>query len=305
MAVPYPEQARFDAAMARLRKKMPDDESYESIKVGFYARWERPPMENLEKVLRRGVSLDEARRILFNPEADDLADYVTAFTKRPPGCPPEHPLSKVQPVLLGIFYMSFCDQQRLMRPFVLAGGLRALVGLLSEENVYVASQALESFYTLTGLFDWHEDDDAAMLRGMADLAHTDVRFVATIASLRVNRFPGCSLRALTILAFWLSLMRHRFCKKRVLRLGPDVLELLRTWSEPREGEFEPRAEEEAGLAAKLHADFSRFPLEQGADRGSSPAAEGLAGIAHAAGAPLGAIAKPTVDWRSDALDDLD
>ncbi|KAG8467777.1 hypothetical protein KFE25_006829 [Diacronema lutheri] len=259
------ERSRFDAIVARVVATMPDEDTRASIEKTLTERWERPPMEKLEQVLRRKLSINDARRILFLPEVDDFFDYAVAFSQRPPGCPPEHPLSKIQPLFMGMLYMVHREDERLMRAFVVrAGGLRTLVGLLADDNVYIVSQALDTLYSLTGLFDWHADppSDRPLLQCMADLAHADVGFVRALEGCFENRFPGCSFRALTILAFWLGLIRFFFCKGRVLRLGPDVLDLLHRWSVRRDGV----GEDELKLACALHDDFARFPLDDGAAR---------------------------------------
>lgn len=245
---------------------MPDEESAAMISKSFRAKWERPPMESLERALRRKLSIEEARRILFLPEEMDVLDYSVALSKLPPGCPPEHPLSKVQSLFLGTLYTCHREDKSLMRAFVVkAGGLRALVGLLADENVYVVSQALHTLYTLTSLLDWHDEKpDAPLLQCLANLAHHDVGFVKALeVHCFVNRFPGCSFLALSVLAFWLSTLRHFFCKDRILRLGPDVLRLLHRWSTREDGTVE-----EHKLAATLYEDFARFPLVDGSEDGS-------------------------------------
>jgi hypothetical protein len=271
------DDVRFERMLERVTKAMPDEETAASIAKSFRGHWDKPPMELLEKVLRRTPSIEDARRILFLPEAEDMADYVLAFSKRPPGCPPTHPLSKLQPLFLGSLYMVHREDEKLMRTFVVKhGGLRALSGLLADENLYVVSQALDTIYSITALFDWHADppDDLPLLQSMADLAGPNVGFVRALEGCYENRFPGCSMRALSVLAFWLGIVRYFFCKERVLRLGADVLGLLQRWSKRTDC-----ADEEKELAAKLFDDFSRFPLDKGANSDSSLTAERPANLA--------------------------
>ncbi|KAJ1627157.1 hypothetical protein T492DRAFT_877180 [Pavlovales sp. CCMP2436] len=252
------ELRRFDAMLACVASQMPDAETRDAISSSFAKHWERPPMENLEKVLRRKLSLEGVRRVCFLPEPADLESYVLAFAPRPPGCPLTHPLCKVQPLFLGTLYMTHRQDEILMRSFIVMwGGLRALVGLLADENLYVA---LDTLFSLTSLFDFHGDapGDATLRRAMANLAELDVAFIKTlVAGCYDNRFPGCSDRALRILAFWLSLVRYFFCKDKIMRLGRDVLDVLERWSKREDGEPEERE-----LAKTLYADFSRFPLDE-------------------------------------------
>ena len=105
-------------------------------------------MEPLEQVLRRALSIEEARRVVFSPEPEpaDMADYTTALSPLPAGCPPTHPLAKVRPLkkrqLLGLLYIAHRHDPTLMRAWLVRyGGLRALVGLLATDNDYVLSQA--------------------------------------------------------------------------------------------------------------------------------------------------------------------
>lgn len=319
------DDARFEAVVARVAQSMPDAESAQSISQSFRSKWRQPPLAQIEQVLRRTTSLEDARRIVFYPDAEDMADYVVCLQRLPPGAPETHPLAKAQPLLLATLYTIHLQEQRLMRPFILAGGLRALVGLVDAENVYVASQALDCLLTLTELFDWHEDPppDVPLLQCMGELARPDVRTIQTLGRCIDNRWPGCAAMALSVLAAWLSVVRYFFCRERVLRLGPDVLELLRRWSAREGAEIE-----ELELAQKLYDDFRRFPLatrEQAdgvlsadgtsnialpgaaAQNGAAPAADDGRADAPPADA-LDAPSEPPsarLDWRSDVMDDLD
>lgn len=237
-------------------------------------------METLEAFLRRKLSLEDAQRIIFAPDAEDMADFALVMQRSAPGCPPTHPHAKLQPLFFATFYIIHRHDERLLRSFIVQhGGLRALASMLASENVYLASQALESLHAITAAFDWHADPpvDPKLLACMADLAQADVAFVKNLGLCYQNRFPGCSSMALSVLAFWLGLLRYFFCKDRILRLGADVLELLRRWSERLDVD-----EDERKLARALLDDFSRFPLDAAsiADGASELSAEGHANISH-------------------------
>jgi len=148
--------ARFAALLDELAAAMPDGESAARIRSGFTKHWLSPPLAELELVLRRTLPLAEARELLFFPEPADMPTYTRLIARAPTGAPAEHPQSRVRTPALGLLYMRHSREWRLMRPFLLAGGLKTLGDALGDENVYLRAQAIDVLVSLTstGLHDW-------------------------------------------------------------------------------------------------------------------------------------------------------
>ncbi|RYH16368.1 hypothetical protein EON65_30240, partial [archaeon] len=99
--------------------------------------------------------------------------------------------------------------------FIQTGGLRAITILVTSENLYERSQAIEVFLSAinTDMYDWFveplTEQDREMHQSMLQLG-TEYSLANRAIDNRVNSYPGGSFRALQILAFWLSWCRVRF-----------------------------------------------------------------------------------------------
>jgi hypothetical protein len=150
------DDSRFKALLAELVASMPDADSASRIQSAFSQHWAAPPLAELELVLRRTLPLDEARRLLFFPEPDDMRAYVSLVARAPRGAPPEHPQMTVRMPALAMLYMRHSREWRLARPFLLAGGLRTLGDAIGDENVYLRAQAIDVlvWFTSPDVHDW-------------------------------------------------------------------------------------------------------------------------------------------------------
>ena len=93
---------------------------------------------------------------------DDAELYPALLQPAPAGAPKEHPNKRAQAAALPILYLVHSKQWEFSRPFILAGGLRALGELMADDNLYLRSQAVESFAQLTDLnehIDWLASSD--------------------------------------------------------------------------------------------------------------------------------------------------
>ena len=256
--MPPTDEESFQRLLQEVRKGMPDAESAAQITKGFQKHWDKPPLVELELLLQRTTSLRDARLLLFFPEPVDMASYVALCTRAPAGAPPEHPQNKVRVPFLAVLYMLHVQNWPLMRAFIHEGGLRTLADNVADDNIYLRAQAIDCMMQLTNteLHDWFAEPtlEPSTHRRWLDLAAPEAKFVQHIALNLEDSFPGGSFYCLQILAFWLSLLRYFYCEQRVLRLGANLMQMLKKWAAA-----EGKPSDETELATKLVEDFSRFP----------------------------------------------
>lgn len=321
----------FATLVETISTTAPEGGVREALLAQVHRLRDSPPTDELEQVLRRRISRDRALALLFAPEptADSIGVYAELLS-------PAHPHATVRAAALGLCFLVHAHSWSLAAELVRAGGLVSVVALLDTASgapAILRSQALEVLHLCTSnpAYDWFSppsvaDDDAALHRGLLFLART--AFLPSLCACRASPpFPGASLLALQLLAFWLSWARKLHTGGAPLRLSRGLLSELRAWAGGGEatasaagegggsggGAVEGEAEEgkeedERGLAARLLADFSRFPPageEEGSDAAaaaatasSSVAAEdgGAAGGANAAPAAVGAASVSGVVW---------
>lgn len=267
---------------------------------------DQPPTDEIEQVLRRRVSRDRTLSLLFAPEPtpESIGLYADLMS-------PAHTYVTVRSACVGLCYLSHAHSWPLASELVRTGGLISLAALVDKSSgapTVVRGQALEVLHLCTShpAYDWFAapsgaEDDAALHRGLLALART--RFLATLCEFRAAPpYPGASLLALQLLAFWLSWARRLHTGGQPLRLSRLLLAELKAWAAP----VAPLAVESAGgaaappgpvidvvhgttsaggegadsaeereLASRLYEDFNRFPAadEEGASA-SSEAASG-------------------------------
>lgn len=148
--------AQFEVLLAELVASMPDTESGTRIQSAFSRHWATPPLAELEVVMRRTLPLDQARRLLFFPEPEDMQAYVRLVARAPRGAPPQHPQTVVRMPALAMLYMRHSREWRLARPFLMAGGLRTLGDATGDENLYLRAQAIDVlvWFSSPDLHDW-------------------------------------------------------------------------------------------------------------------------------------------------------
>lgn len=198
-------EARFRALLDELAGAMPDSESAARIRTGFGQHWESPPLAEMEGVLRRSTPLREARQLLFFPEPADMHIYAALVARAPRGAPPEHPQLVVRLPALGLLYMKHSHSWELMRPFLLAGGLKVLGDAIGDDNVYLRAQAIDVLASLTSteLHDWFAEPtlDRDVHRRWLDLASKEANFVSNVQANLTESFPGGSYYCLQVRSF--------------------------------------------------------------------------------------------------------
>ena len=125
-------------------------------------QFEAPPTAQMEVVMRKNCPETKARDVLFFPQPDDMDHWPNLISQPPDGAPKDHPQNKTLIAALPLFYLRHSRDWVLCKPFIIAGGLAALSDLLVHENLYLRSQALESFSRLTDQsehIDWLDTTD--------------------------------------------------------------------------------------------------------------------------------------------------
>ena len=236
---------------------LPEDIAVQ-IRAGLRRQYDKPPVNETEAVLRANATPDRVRQLIYWPDADDAALYPRLIATPPPGAPKDHPAARCQVTYLTALYLHHAKRWTFVKPFVLAGGLRATADLLVHPNLHLRGQAMEAFGLMTSesLFPWHDPprpgtSDVAVHQRMLELARSPL--LPNLAANYDGSFPGGSAAALRILAFFASWLRLRHCPGNVLRLSSELLRLLERWSTRGDGSDDERA-----LAKALRDDFSRF-----------------------------------------------
>ena len=255
---PSPADPRFDAfADVSMEPGLPEDIAVQ-IRAGLRRQYDKPPVNETEAVLRANATPDRVRQLIYWPDADDAALYPMLIASPPPGAPKDHPAARCQVTYLMALYLHHAKRWTFVKPFVLAGGLRATADLLVHPNLHLRGQAMEAFGLMTSesLFPWHDPprpgtSDVAVHQRALELARSPL--LPNLAANYDGSFPGGSAAALRILAFFASWLRLRHCPGNVLRLSSELLRLLERWSTRGDGSDDERA-----LAKALRDDFSRF-----------------------------------------------
>ena len=280
-----------------------------SITAGLREVYASPPCGALELLLCRAVPESVARELLFTPSASSecgIGLYPQLIPSAPVGSGPEHPRRRLQPASLTLLALVHLRSWPLAAAFVREGGLRSLCGLLLDPNLHLRGQALDCFLQITShpAYDWFAppsgaEDDRALHSGVLALAQpvagsaTGAAAVPFLAALLQNwdcPGPGVSFNALQLLAWWLSFVRAiHTSPARPLQVSQALLQGLQRWAERPSGTTpgQSSTQEEAALAAKVHADFSRFaipPAEEAAAAAQEPAVKGLAALPASAAA---------------------
>jgi tetratricopeptide (TPR) repeat protein len=251
---------KFDALVAEILKEIPgqDEETQTAIEASLTKGFNEPKVEHLEFALQKRCTPDEIRHLMFFPTVEQFQFYPRLLADAPSGAPEDHPQRRIQARFLAVFYLHHARDWRLIAEFIEFDGLATLASLFTSTNLYVRSQAMDSFMQITGNpdFDWFAPADNAGARKLhhAMLSLSNHSFIKALVSNRTDTYPGGSFYALQIMAFWFSWMRILYCKNNELRLSRQLLDILKEWSE-RTNEVV----EEKQLATKVYEDFSRFP----------------------------------------------
>ena len=237
------------------------DEIQAQIRAGLARQYANPPVAQTERCLRQNLTPERCRALVYWPDEDDASLYPALLADPPHGAPEDHPQFRCQVTYLMSLYLCHSKRWAFAKGFILAGGLRALVGMCAHPNLHLRGQAMETLGALTReeLYPWHEppaagsSSDAALHARMLELARTPL-----VPNLVLNYdapFPGASSLALRTLAFFASYLRLRHCPNNVLRLSDDLLATLRRWS-TRDDEH--ASDDERTLAKTLLDDFGKF-----------------------------------------------
>lgn len=252
---------RFESFLADATDPTTPDEIQAQIRAGLARQYANPPVAQTERCLRQNLTPERCRALVYWPDEDDASLYPALLADPPPGAPEDHPQFRCQVTYLMSLYLCHSKRWAFAKGFILAGGLRALVGMCAHPNLHLRGQAMETLGALTReeLYPWHEppaagsSSDAALHARMLELARTPL--VPNLVLNYDSPFPGASSLALRTLAFFASYLRLRHCPNNVLRLSDDLLATLTRWS-TRDDEHV--SDDERTLAKTLLEDFGKF-----------------------------------------------
>ncbi|CAN0143020.1 unnamed protein product, partial [Ectocarpus sp. 13 AM-2016] len=237
--------------------------------------YDKPKVSQLEAVLFKRITEDEARHILFLPDHDQAAHYPTLIANPPKGAPAEHPQRALQVPHLSLLYLHHLKRWDFVSAFVLSGGLHALCSLFTHDNLVVRMKAITSLVSITSHpgFDWFAPPPGC-IKGSANNSKTiKARLHRALLGLRSEpafisglianswsggaagdtdapaieateggrggkTFPGACLMCLELLAMWLSWVRALHTVDGALRLSRPLLRAIEEWAgkgDEREG----------------------------------------------------------------------
>ena len=239
--------------------------------------WNNPLCNELEFALQKRVSKEECRHLAFFPSEKQIEAYVLLVQDPPNGAPDEHPQRKLRVMFLSLLYLVHIENWRLIRNFIAAGGLMALVDHVSHKSLGIRSQAIDIVHrvTSTQYFDWFAppSDHEGKVLHQRFLQLSNTSFVKNLLSNAPGRIDAAtgnvcepsmgSLFSLQILAFWLSWVRKLYSRNNELRLSREILGTLQRWSEVDTSHV--TSLDEIDLATKVYEDFSRLPPADGVE----------------------------------------
>jgi len=262
------EEERFAGISAMIRKecfadgqdaaqKTEEASIADTVLGALRKQFDTPPTADIERVLRKNTNDAKARELIFFPQPADMDFWPDLLSQPPDGAPKDHPQGKTLICTLPVFYLRHSRDWALCTPFILAGGLAALCDLMVHENLYLRSQAVESFARLTDAsehIDWLDTSDhqQKVRERLFELSQR-----ALVPNLLMNMkgsYPGGSGTALRTLAFFLSWLRHLYTKEKVIYVRQSVLDAFAEWQT-----LEDKPTEEKDLAKTLLEDFGRWP----------------------------------------------
>ncbi|CBJ31698.1 conserved unknown protein [Ectocarpus siliculosus] len=229
--------------------------------------YDKPKVSQLEAVLFKRITEDEARHILFLPDHDQAAHYPTLIANPPEGAPAEHPQRALQIPHLSLLYLHHLKRWDFVSAFVLSGGLHALCPLFTHDNLVVRMKAITSLVSITAHpgFDWFAPlpgrikgtannsnaidarlhrallglrSEPAFISGLianswsggAAVDDTDATAIeATEGGRGGKTFPGACLMCLELLAMWLSWVRALHTVDGTLRLSRPLFRAIEEW----------------------------------------------------------------------------
>ena len=304
-------KSALERVLSRITQSVPTPQLRDGLIKRLTREYTTPPVRALELVLRRGISDDAARALLFSPSLDErgLGAYPPLLLPPPQDAPPTHPARALQGPFLLLVALHTSESWGAASCFIAAGGLGALAFSLrpSVRDLSARALALDALHALSSRddYDWFSrpsaaDDDRRVHGAMLALG-SSTTFLGDLLAQRHNSFPGSSRASLELLAFWLSWARALHSRDGELRLSRTLLAGLEEWAARpiREDDSAPGEEEvgggpglpatvlstngvqEAELAKKLYADFSRFPCAPDPPRdgsGDGGAASAIGGL---------------------------
>jgi hypothetical protein len=151
---------------------------------------------------------------------------------------------------------TICNRKRLefLHHFIIADGLKSLVSLIGNKNLFARGQAMEIFFSITDcdMFDWfadRSDDFGKTLYSKFLEVYSTTPFLDNLMKNRLESYPGGSMRSLQLLAFYLSWIRVKFTTQQKVQLSDGLLFDLDNWNIATEDE------DEIKLARTLYDDF--------------------------------------------------
>ncbi|GLE05088.1 hypothetical protein PINS_up014072 [Pythium insidiosum] len=272
--------AFVDAHLGRVLSQFPDDVRH-ALRDQFVAAWLEPMTSELELVLRKRLTDDEVRHLLFAPTPAQYRHYATLLSLATAETDASAPwLLRLHKRFLALFCLQHAQNWPLVVEFCASEGLQVLCDLLQPHaDSQIRAQAVDAFVQITSnaVFDWFD----APVGHQAKLLHAKMLALAAPGAGLLPRLienahaygrqradheevpAGATLELLQVLAFFLSWLRKLHTRDHELRLSRALLQLLCEWSTRTQTPLE----EETELARRVYEDFSRWPpLEDTVDR---------------------------------------
>ena len=239
--------------------------------------WNNPLCSELEFALQKRVSKEECRHLAFFPSEKQMESYVLLVQDPPDGAPTEHPQRKLRQIFLSLLYLVHIENWKLVKHFVAAGGLMALVPHIAHDSLGIRSQAIDVIHRITSsqYFNWFlvpKDHESKVLH-QRFLQLSQTPFVQNLLlnapglknkkTLETEPASMGSFLSLQILAFWLSWVRKLYSNKGELRLSREILGSLQRWSQVASTHV--TNPDEIELAKKVFEDFNRLPPADGVE----------------------------------------
>ncbi len=245
-------------------KNVPDGtEMVQRLSERFSAAYRSPPVEDFEFLLNKRFSNDEVRIALFKPREEQFM-YYSLILSLTAALPADHKLDKIKSLVLTLMFLVHKKSWKFLEEFVSSDGLYHMVPMLADKNLYVRGQVMEIYISITDCdsYDWFAEAitlrDKIVHQKMLQLSQHPA-FLNSLIENRTDSYPGGSMRALQLLAFWLSWVRKLYTEDSRLKLSAKLVSELFCWATVMTPDDD---EEELKLAKQLYEDFGYLQFQQ-------------------------------------------
>jgi hypothetical protein len=129
-------------------EESPSKELIAQIKHVFQSTFDNPPLSEFEFFLRKTFTLEEIRITLFSPSDEQVVYYSCLLTGIRQNVSAKN-FGKLKNTILSFIFLLHRKHWSFLSEFLITGGIDEVVYLFDDSNLYIRTQALEIFLSVT------------------------------------------------------------------------------------------------------------------------------------------------------------